>query len=91
MNLIEEIKKLFTARKRAKERVIENLHLRAQLHELEEINRHLEILCEELSKQNTELKAQVESMNEIDAEALKLLQQELDLIFIENMEPIGEA
>jgi uncharacterized protein YaaN involved in tellurite resistance len=91
MNLIQKIKIFLAVRKRADELTRSNQHLEAEVRALTEINRTLEILCEELSKQNKELKAQFEALNEMDAEALRLLQQELDLIFIENMEPIGEA
>jgi hypothetical protein len=91
MNLIKKIKMLFTAKKRLSDLSFRNLRLEVEILQLKEINDNLEILCDELNKQNKELRAQIDALNTIDAEALKLLQQELDLIFIENMEPIGEA
>jgi len=91
MNLIQKIKMLFTARRQLSDLTFRNLRLEVEILQLKEINDNLEILCDELSKQNKELREQIDALNTIDAEALKLLQQELDLIFIENMEPIGEA
>ena len=91
MNLIQKIKMLFTARRQLSDLTFRNLRLEVEILQLKEINDNLEILCDELSKQNKELREQIDALNTLDAEALKLLQQELDLIFIENMEPIGEA
>ena len=82
---------LFTARRQLSDLTFRNLRLEVEILQLKEINDNLEILCDELSKQNKELREQIDALNTLDAEALKLLQQELDLIFIENMEPIGEA
>ena len=56
-----------------------------------DINDSLENMCADLMRQNNELKKQIDAISALDAEAMKLLQQELDLIFLENMEPIGEA
>ena len=91
MNLLNKIKNLLSAHSRAKELEAENRGLRADLREMTDINDSLENMCADLMRQNNELKKQIDAISALDAEAMKLLQQELDLIFLENMEPIGEA